>query len=215
MKPGHLKLAGGPIVCLLLLLTGCATGVKLQVEGEVPTPLVTQIPLTIGIHYNENFRNFVFTENSEDRQNWSIDNRGPRLSLFNQILPSMFSTVKAIDDTGSSAATASVDAIIEPDVVEMQVALPDETHTKLYEAWVKYDIKLYRPAGDMISQWQVTGYGKTPSGAFGNHNKGLNTAIELAMRDIGAKIALGFTKAPGVKGWLSTRVNCSEYPNLC
>ena len=42
------------VLCLLaLVLSGCAT-TTVQVEGEFPSePLIAQLPLTIGIHFDD------------------------------------------------------------------------------------------------------------------------------------------------------------------
>jgi hypothetical protein len=198
---------------LIALTTACSNNLNLQVESDVPTPLTRQIPLNLGIYYNDNFRNFVFKEDSETRPDWTIDSRTSRISLFNELLPSMFKSVKPVD--GTSSAGIPVDVIMEPEVLEMQVALPEETHSDMYEAWIKYGIKIYNPGGNLISQWQLTGYGKTHTELFKNKESGLSTAISMALRDIGAKLVLDFPAAPGVRNWLTTKIDCSQYNNLC
>jgi len=206
----YLRLAG------LLLVTGCASNtVNLQVVSEVPAPVVQRIPLTMGIYYDDKFRNYVFKENSEDRENWMIDNRVSRLALFLGILEAMFNQVKPITDPNDNAVVSAVDAIMTPEVLDMQVSLPRETLTDSYEAWIKYTIRLYQPKGNLISEWPVTGYGKASTELFKSKEKGLNTAINQALRDIGAKIALTYTKHPDVYDWLVTKINCSEYSALC
>lgn len=197
----------------LFLLSGCGSSVNLQVQSEVPVPLTTRVPLNLGVYYNENFLDYVFREDSDARQDWLIDNRASRLSLFDQILPSMFNSVKPL--TSKQAGDEAVDVILEPEVLEMQVALPKETRSDMYEAWLKYGMNMYHPDGRLITRWQLTGYGKTPTAIFSSNEKGLNSAIELALRDIGAKLVLGFPQAPGVREWLQGKIDCTEYPGLC
>lgn len=198
---------------LLFILSGCSNNLNLQVESDVPTPLATRLPLSLGIHYTESFRNFIYEENTEERENWVIDNRDSRLSLFNEILPTMFTSVAPVDRPDTSDTT--VDVILEPEVVEMQVALPQETHSDMYEAWIKYIIKMYDPGAGLITQWQITGYGKSHTAMFKNREKGLATAINQALRDIGAKLVLDLPRVPEVRSWLSTRIDCNQYPELC
>lgn len=201
---------------LLLTLTGaCSSGINLQVDGQLPTPVSSQLPLSMGVHYNDNFRNNIFKENTEARQNWTIDYRVTRQQLFDQILPSMFRTVTLVEEPDAPPTDPVLDAILEPDVLETQVALPQETHSDMYEAWVKYGMKLYLPDGQLISDWQITGYGKAPTSMFTSRQDGLNNAITIALRDLGAKLVLEFRNAPGVRDWLSGKINCAEYPHLC
>ena len=186
---------------------------NLQTESRLPTPVVARIPLNLGVYYDDNFKNYVYKEDTRDRPHWVIDNSATRLALFNQILPSLFSHITPV--SGTSAAGAPVDAIIAPKMDEMQLALPGETRTEFYEAWVKYDIRLYQPDGDLIAQWPVTGYGKVEEKFFKRRNKALNEAITLAMRDVGAKLALGFPKVEQVRDWLKSKTSCEEYSAAC
>ena len=50
---------------------------------------------------------------------------------------------------------------------------------------------------------------------FTSKEEGLNEAINLALRDIGARFVLDFRKAPGMREWLSGKINCTEYKHLC
>jgi hypothetical protein len=213
MRLFHYKVFVLPAILSLLAAAGCSKSLNLQVEADVPTPLTTQIPLTAGVYYNDNFRNYVFKEDTESRKNWTIDTRQSRIYLFDNLLPSMFRAVKPVDNI--PAGGEAVDIILEPDVIEMQVALPEETHSDMYEAWVKYAVKMYQPTGDVISDWQITGYGKAHTSLFTNNKEGLDMAINLALRDIGAKLVLGLPKAPGVRDWLDNKIDCAAYNGLC
>jgi len=195
----------------LVFIAGCSNTLNLQVDSEVPTPLASRLPVSLGVYYNDNFLNYVFTEKSEAREDWTIDNRTSRMTLFNDILPSMFSSVNKVDSPNSQ----STDIVLEPEVLDMQVALPDETHSDMFEAWIKYGIKIYSSNGNMITEWQITGYGKTHTAMFKNKENGLNTAISMALRDLGAKMVLDFSKIPEMKTWLSSNIDCTLYPNLC
>ncbi|MGK0297111.1 MAG: hypothetical protein ACI9XC_000712 [Gammaproteobacteria bacterium] len=198
---------------LIVSISGCGKSLNLQVDTAVPTPIASQLPLVVGVYYNDNFKNFIFKESTDAREDWTIDNRSSRILLFDDILPSMFKTVNSVNNVTSSDSL--VDGILEPEVIEMQVALPEETHSDMFEAWIKYGIKLYSPSGKIISEWQITGYGKTHTAMFKNKEKGLTTAINMALRDIGAKMVLDFPRAPGIKNWLSTKIDCAQYSNIC
>lgn len=192
-------------------MMGCSTAkLNLTVESEVPEPVTQPIPVALGLYYSDEFRNFIYTERSEDRKDWRVDNRAARLSLFDGVLSSMFDSVELLDSKVMAGDNSAVEAILEPAVLDMQLALPEETKMEFYEAWLKYELRLYQPEGALIDQWQVTGYGKALSENFGGASEGLNAAIDSALRDVGAKMTLGFTKTPGVMNWLCERQKCSE-----
>lgn len=191
-------------VAAVLLLAGCGSAFNLQTQAQVPAPVLTRLPLTMGVYYDDKFRHYIYEENTADRKHWRIDNSASRLALFQQILPYMFRKVEPVSGTRAGAGQ-QVDAILSPSVDEMQLSLPRETYSDLYEAWIRYTLRLYRPDGELIAEWPLTGYGKAEQGFFNNRRKGLNSAIDMAMRDLGAKLALGFDKVAGVQRWLHGR----------
>lgn len=197
-----------PLFVLALVLSGCSSSVNLRTEAQVPEPLVSEIPLRVGVHFDEEFRNYLYEEDTEDRPDWRIDNSASRIALFEQVLSSMFSQVQPVSNIVSSGNN-NIDAVISPRVEEMQLALPGETYSDYYEAWIKYSIRLYTPEGDLVAEWPVTGYGKSAKAFLGSRDKGLNSAIGMALRDIGAKLALSFPQAAPVKQWMAARTPCN------
>ena len=193
------------IICsvgLFLMLTACQQSMSLKVASEIPAPLLTQMPIKMGVFYNEQLRNYVYEEDSDDRSNWKINSSEAHMALFYKILPSMFEEVKEV---AGITTDATVDAVLLPNVAEMQFALPGETKTDFYEAWIKYDMTLYNQSGDQIASWSVTGYGKSSTEFMKSRDKGLNAAVNQALRDAGARFALGFPKVSGVDAWLAEK----------
>lgn len=205
-----------PVIIQLLILTACSQSLTLETKSEVPRPLVTQLPLNIGIYYDDKFRNYIYEENSEDRPNWSINSGTSQVQMFDQILPSMFKSVTHVSGT-SNAQGDKLHAILAPDIAEMQFAMPYETKTELYEVWIKYHIRLYAPDGQLITEWPIAGYGKSSTEFLKSRDEGLNTAINSAFRDAGAKLALGFTRHGDIRQWLASIPGaCNAEPeNIC
>ena len=189
-------------VGLLLILTACEQSMTLRVESEIPTPVIERMPVKIGVFYQDELRNYVSEENSDERPKWKIESGSSHVDLFEQILSSMFQEV--IEVAGTTAA-ATVDAVLAPSVAEMQFALPAETKTDFYEAWVKYDMELHDPDGNRIANWSVTGYGKSSTEFMKSRDKGLNAAVNQALRDAGAKFALGFPMVAEISVWLEQK----------
>ncbi|MYH69027.1 MAG: hypothetical protein F4147_02570 [Gammaproteobacteria bacterium] len=186
-------------VCLLLILAACEQSISLRVDSEIPTPVIARMPVTMGILYRDELRNYVYEENSDERPNWKIDSGSSHIALFEQILGSMFEQTKEVAGTDSDA---TVDAVLAPSVAEMQFALPAETKSDFYEAWIKYDVELYNRDGSPIANWSVTGYGKSSTEFMKSRDKGLNAAVNQALRDAGARFALGFSRVEEVGAWL-------------
>ncbi len=184
---------------LLLALAACEQSVSLKVDTEIPTPVISRMPVKMGVFFSDEMRNYIFEENSEDRPNWKIESGSSHVALFDQIISSMFVETKEVAGT---AADTTLDAVLSPSVAEMQFALPEETKTDFYEAWVKYNMELYNRDGSRIAGWSVTGYGKSSTEFMKSRDKGLNAAVNQALRDAGAKFALGFHRVEDVGAWL-------------
>ncbi|MDT8319493.1 MAG: hypothetical protein RQ826_03090 [Xanthomonadales bacterium] len=178
---------------LVMALLGCTQSLVLKTTTDVPVPLATKLPFEVSVYYPEGFRNYVYEENTDERPNWAIQCGESQVALFDQILPSVFSRVVQVDGV-SPLNGRNVDAILVPEVVEMQFALPHETRTGMYEAWVKYIVHVYDSEGQPVAEWPVSGYGKTETATFTGRDEGLNIAINSAFRDVGAKLTLGFAK---------------------
>lgn len=185
---------------LALMLAACQQSMTLKVASEVPAPLMAQLPLSLGVFYDDQLRNYIYEEDSDERSGWKIDSGASHVALFERILPAMFLEVTEVAD---AAAGARVDAVLVPKVAEMQFALPLETKTDFYEAWIKYEMTLQDPQGERIAAWLVTGYGKSSTEFMKSRDKGLNAAVNQALRDAGARFALGFPRVAAVKTWLA------------
>ena len=186
-------------VCLLFALAGCEQSMSLKVDTEIPSPVIARMPVKMGVFYQDELRNYVYEENSEERPNWKIESGSSHVALFEQLLTSMFEETTEVAGT---SAGATVDAVLAPSIAEMQFALPAETKTEFYEAWVKYNMALYNRDGNPIANWSVTGYGKSSTEFMKSRDKGLNAAVNQALRDAGAKFALGFSRVEAVGAWL-------------
>ena len=216
--PGGLRI----IICaLLMLLTGaCTSSLNLKVESEVPTPVVTRLPLNMGVYYDQQFSNYTYKEDSAERHNWSIESGASQVAMFERILPSMFRNVKVIKAPPTTGKSYNVDGIMVPDIEEMQFSLPSETKLDLYEVWIKYKIGLYDNRGELITDIPLTAYGKTPTEFMLTRDKAMQAAMDQALRDAGARMALGFTQDKEVQEWLrakgicggNTNVNCQATP---
>jgi len=195
------------------MLAGCNQSLELKVDSEVPTPLVDKIPVAMGVYYDDNFKNYSYHEDSADRKNWDIESGPSQVALFDQVLPSMFRNVKHIESLPVAGDNTGVQAVLVPSIEEMQFSLPKETRLDMYEVWIKYKIRLQDINGNVIAEWPLTAYGKSSTEFMKNREQGLNGAMELALRDAGAKMAIDFPKVTEVKQWLAAHVGeCTSQP---
>jgi hypothetical protein len=185
-----------------LLLASCAAN-TINITGSYPSPLVRKIPITVGVYYPEELRNFSFIEIDDytgDDQ-YIVNSGSSQIELFNTVLPALFENVVMLDSL--DPRPGSVDAVFVPAIEEFQLGLPSKTKLKVYEVWVKYNMRLENPNGDYIADWVMTAYGKSPTESFQSVDAGVQDAAVVALRDLAASFTLGFTGIPEVNDWLT------------
>lgn len=191
-----------PLLALpLLILAGCSNSLK--VSGEFPAPLVEPLGPSLGIVYDDDFRGYVYREQSEDRSQWVIDSGSAQVQLLQRVLPALFAQVAELKSLPSSEAPAATDLVLHPRLVEFQYSVPRETRFKLYEVWLKYQFKLYDAEGEAVADWTLTAYGKTPSAFMQSQEDAMNAAVVVALRDLGANLALRTRRQPELVAWLA------------
>lgn len=199
------RLAGATIV--LLLLSACGAN-QVVVEGNFPAPLMTELPLTIGIWYPEEFRTHEFTdiEKPANESEWIVKTGDAQVQMWDTVLAGMFSNfVEMKAAPGAGVMNQVVDAVLIPHIDELQYAIPTQTHVKVYEIWMRYRFELVTQTGEPIAQWMMTAYGKTPTAFMQSDTAAVNLAAVMALRDAGANFVTSFTRLPELTEWLDTK----------
>ncbi len=193
----------GPL-CAALLLSACGVN-SVVVEGSYPSPNVRPIPLTLGVFFDDELKDFSYIEYTETgKEEYVVASGQTHMQLFNSLLPSMFENVVVLDSL-DAAAGAEVDAVFAPSIEEFQLALPQKTRLDAYEVWVKYNMRLLGPDGAYIADWVVTSYGKTPTESLRSVEAGINDATVGALRDLASNFTLTFRSVPEVSDWLEAK----------
>lgn len=191
-----------------ILLFGClsACSSNLVVTGDFPSPLVKADPHRIGVYFDEDFRNYTYQEKDKDRGQWKIEKGQAQQKLFNTVLNSIFEEATTINQLPSVERTLndSLDFALHPKVAEFQYSIPRETKFKIYEVWIKYNLSAYDRDGQLIADWLVTAYGKTPTAFMQSGEDAMNAAVVVALRDLGANLSLTMLKVPELKAWLDS-----------
>lgn len=184
---------------MILLLSSCTK--NFQVVADIPSPLIEPSALTAQLAYSEEFKAYKFIEKSDDRSLESVDFGGAQVTLFDRIFSSLF-------ELGENGIDGH-DLTIEPEILDFQYSAPKETKLKLYEVWVKYRLKISDNNNEELADWVVKGYGKTPTSMLSSHLKAFNVACNIALRDVGAQLAIGFRNQPSIKAYLATKLGGS------
>ncbi len=190
-----------------LLLAGCGPN-QVIVEGNFPKPLMDPLPLVLGVYYPEAFQTHEFFDEAKTRteSDWIVKTGEAQVQMWDSLLQGMFTeTVQMRFEPQPGVMNQVVDAVLIPEIDELQYAIPAHTNVKVYEIWMRYRFKLVRLNGDPIAEWTMTAYGKTPTAFMRSNEAAVNLAAVVALRDAGANFATGFPRIPAVKTWLESK----------
>ncbi len=202
----RLRAAWGTLLGVFLL-AGCAN--EVIVEGQFPEPVLDKIPLTIGVYYDPEFRTHEFFDQADSREeaDWRVRTGPAQVQMYNTLLPGMFEEVILLNelprgDRVDAVFDADVDAVLVPHVSELQYSIPNHTKINVFEIWMRYRYELYAPDGELLADWTMTSYGKTPTAFLQTAEAAVNLAAVVALRDAGANFAMNFSNVPEVRRWM-------------
>ena len=190
----------------LVLLSACSAK-QVVVKGNFPSPLMTKLPVTLGVWYVDEFANHEFFDEtkSKNESDWIVKTGTAQVEMWDTLLGGMFENlvhVQAKPDPDS--VDNMVDAVLIPHVEELQYAIPTHTHIKVYEIWMRYRFELVATSGEAIAEWTMTAYGKTPTAFLQSDEAAVNLAAVMALRDAGANFVINFTRVPDVQQWMQS-----------
>jgi hypothetical protein len=183
----------------VMFLSGCSSTV--EVSGNYPKPLIKPLPVHGGLILDEAFRNYSFTEDDESRWQRTVMLGKSQSDMLQTVLPQLFTSLE-VRQSMPGDFSGKPQLWLHPTTLEFQYATPRETRLKLFEVWIKYQIKAYDNQGQVQADWIVSAYGKTPSGFMKSEEDALNAAVVVALRDFGANLSLHTPRVTELKEWL-------------
>lgn len=179
------------------LLAAC-TATKLDTKAQLPPPLIEQLPVRVGIHYSQEFREYRHKETRG-----SIDyevNLGPaHVTNLEWLLKAMFREVVPVEDPARAAGIRPpVAFVLEPKFEEYSFLTPKDVAGEAFIVTIRYLMTLYDGQGARVDAFTFTGYGREKARTLASKEP-LATATQRAMRDAGAKVAVELTDQDSVR----------------
>lgn len=189
------------LISAALMLNACSSSVT--VDSRFPSPLVSTLPVSAGLYYSDTFANYQYQEKSKDRTDWTIEFGNAQSELLTTVFNRLFSSTQIIRQMPSATTpTQQSQLIFVPTLKDFQYSVPTETKVNIFEVWIKYQMQVYNARGELVADWIVTAYGKTPTAFLRSEEEALEQAIIVALRDWGASLSLGIPKVPELAPWL-------------
>jgi hypothetical protein len=189
------KLRALAAIAAAVFMTACGSSeTDYQIDpGAVlaAKPLIEPLPLTVGVYYGAEFRNFetVHTRRVRDSiDHYHLRLGRPSMALFNLAFGALFAetvVLSAAPPWGDGGR--QLQATIAPRIESASLSS------------VRYAFKLTGANGRVIADWNVAGQhtGETSSERTVAHS------IRFAMRDAAADFLIGFQEEREVRAWLA------------
>jgi len=185
------------------LLVGCASVVT--VEAEFPPPLVEELPVRVGLIFDEELTGYEYFEDIPQRSTWTIQLGSASELMLRGLFDRMFLETRPVEVVPlTSTDLYRLDGVIHSELEKFEFDVPITGNDEFVEVWMQYRLKLYEPGGTLVTDWPVSGYGKAE---LGNKEEAVNRATIVAMREVGAAISTRFAAQPQVEYWLQERAN--------
>ena len=205
------------LTLIILLVLAACTSREVIVEGTFPTPLVDPVPVSVGVLFTQEFKEHELVDDATGRGevSWRVSTGTAQVEFWSTLFPAFFQNVVFIESYADLQAY-DVDAVLIPQVADVQYAIPLYTNVKVYEIWMRYNLALVEPEQIIdeenatislenmqpFAEWPLTSYGKTPTAFMQSDIDAVNLAAVMALRDAGANFITSFPRVPGVVDWI-------------
>ncbi len=177
----------------LVALAGCGS-IDIAPEPIIPTPLVTAMPVRVGVVLGGEQRNLEHNE-TRNGVEWLVRLGNGNKRLADQVFGAMFTDYVDLESLEAARAVPGLAAIFEPQMEDYSFATARETGGDYFAVTLRYRIKVYDPELQLVDSFTLTGYGNTRDAAMSS-SKPLEGATRMAMRDAAAKILTQFPELP-------------------
>ena len=182
---------------LAVLCSACSSDVT--VRQAFPSPLVERIPLRVAVHYAPELTNYVYKEEAAKDRDWTVQLGEANVLMFDSVFGGLFSETRRVSSVGAAAAEMpGLDAVVAPTIDAFEFSLPSQSATDQYAVWIRYNLDVYAPDGQLIVRWPVSAYGQSGTGGLSNEES-MARATVLALRDAAATIATGFSRQQNIR----------------
>jgi hypothetical protein len=184
-------------VTVLLTLAGCGPN-RVETPSRFPAPLMQPLRLSAALDADRAFSTHVHDEKLPP------PGRAWRLSVGPASVDWM-KTLLAASFTSFSNERSSADLVFRPAIEDVQFSTPQQSKTEFYEAWIKYRVEVLDRGGRTVANWPITAYGKRRDRSLASAEAGMGEALNKAMRDGAAALALELRDPLKVQALLKTR----------
>jgi hypothetical protein len=186
------------LVAFCLGFLAACTTTSLETKAQLPPPLLEQLPVRVGIHYSEEFRNYVHKE-TRGSIDYAVTLGPAHVTNLDWLLKAMFREIVHVDDpTRVASIRPPLAFVLEPKFEEYSFLTPKDVAGEAFIVTIRYLLTVYDGGGARVDSFTFTGYGREKARTLASKEP-LAIATQRAMRDAGAKVAVELTDQDAVR----------------
>ncbi len=177
----------------IVLIAGCGNSTtRMDVNSEIPTPVINKLPLRAGVVFDENLTNYSTTEQQQNGNKWEIGLGNTNRKVLNDIFTSLFETVVVLPDTKATAsASPPVKFTLVPRIDDYSMLSAGDAGGKFYAVSMRHFIDIYNSAGVRAGTMEVNSYGRhRKTGPMTKGATEIDAATDDAFRDLAVTLVV-------------------------
>ncbi len=176
-----------------VVMTGCGTSTtRMDVNSDIPTPVIEKLPLRAGVVFNESLTNFSTTEQQQNGNKWEIGLGNTNRKILSDIFTSLFETVVELPDPKATATTSPpVEFTLVPRIDDYSMLSAGDAGGKFYAVSMRHFIDIYNGKGVRAGTMEVNSYGRhRKSGPMTKGTSEIDAATDDAFRDLAVTLVV-------------------------
>lgn len=182
------------VVIATALITACgnSTPRRMDVNSDIPTPVVEKLPVRAGVVFNQQLREFSTTEQQQNGKKWQIDLGNTNRKVLNDIFTSLFEHVVELPDADAAAsATPPVEFTLVPRIDDYSMLSAGDAGGKFYAVSMRHFIDIYNATGARAGTMEVNSYGRhRKAGPMTRGEEEIDAATDDAFRDLAVTLVV-------------------------
>lgn len=174
------------LAALLAMACGSSTPRRVDINSDIPTPVIDKLPLTAGVVFDEQLTRFTTTEQQQNGKKWQIGLGNTNRKILSDVFTSMFENVVELTDLEEAAsASPAVEFTLVPRIDDYSMLSAGDAGGKFYAVSMRHFIDIYDSTGVRSGTMEINSYGRhRKGGAMTNGTAEIDAATDDAFRDL-------------------------------
>lgn len=177
----------------ILILTGCATSLKMNPPSKLELSDINQYGYTVGLFVPQEVKEYVYEKSTSPVDKMAFPIGEQTNEIFKINMPLVF---KSVVEVSAISSDQNTDLVIKPSIVKFESVIPFPAYNP-YTGTIVYRVEVYNKKGEKIYTQTTTGNGQTSKGLLSGFSARSICAevAQMAMEDAVKQILEGLSEA--------------------